>query len=42
MFDSMALEKQEGSTWKAYKLDASPALLSYAQQAKDHTMSQYR
>lgn len=42
MFDSMALEVQEGGTWKAYELDASPALAAYAQNAKDHTMSQYR
>lgn len=42
MFDSMALEVQEDGKWKAYEVDASPALASYAEQAKKHTMAQYR
>ena len=40
MFSSMALEVQEDGKWNAYAVDASPALESYAKQAKERTQSQ--
>ena len=42
MMDSMSIQVAEGNTWMFYEVDASPALQSFADQAKKHTMASYR
>ena len=41
MFDSMSVQVPRGNSWEFYELDPSPALKSYADAAREYTLSRY-
>ena len=41
MFDSMSIQVPRGNSWEFYELDPSSALKSYADAAREYTLSRY-